>query len=692
MESLPICRRLTFAATATLAVFVSPLVALAEDRPMTPRDLWSIRRPVSVAVSPDGARIAYELTTRDLDENTSNTDLWWVPAAGGSPVRLTHQTGRDAGPAWSGDGAWLYFLSKRNDEPTQVYRLPTAGGEAEKMTDLVHGATGLALSGDGKRMLVSSKSPRECADQACVARHDEEGEERRETGLLFDGLLYRHWDSWRGGDRSHVFLVEIGSGEDPVDLTPGDVDCPPVSLGSSHDFVLSPDGRHAALVVNRAPLVAASTDNDIEVVEIASGKRTVYSDGDGSDAAPRFDPRGEMLAWISMQRPGYESDKHALRLRSLDRRAGVLYAPDDPDLSISDFAFTPDGESIVFTAQRQGRMSLWHQLLGDSNEAPPKRLVEGGRVGSFDVSPDGKFVAFVLQSASSAPEIWRLDLAGGETSRITSHNDTLMKELELGRVDEMWFDGAAGDRVHAWVIHPPASTMPAKGKVPVVWLVHGGPQGAWLDDQHPRWAMQQFAALGYYAVAVNFHGSTGYGQEFTDSINRDWGGKPYQDLLLGLEAAREKLPRADLNRVCAAGGSYGGYMVNWMLGHAGDKFRCYVSHAGVYDLRSMYGATEELWFPEWDLGGTFWTNPESYEKWSPSASAERFKTPTLVIHGQLDFRVPVTQGMQLFTALQRQGVASKFLYYPDEGHWVGSYPNAAQWWSEIEDWLATWLD
>jgi dipeptidyl aminopeptidase/acylaminoacyl peptidase len=457
---------------------------------------------------------------------------------------------------------------------------------------------------------------------------------------------------------------------------------------------MSPSGRHVALVANRSPLVAASTDNDIELIDVRTGKRSVVSNLDGSDAAPRFSPDGETLAWASMSRPGYESDKRVLRLASVDGDAGALISVDEPDLSVADFKFLPDGRSVVFTAQHQGRMGLWKLPLEGGSSAPAQ-LVGGGRVSSFAVAPDGRFLAFVMESAVSAPEIFRIDLGpriAGTPLRLSAHNDELWGDLALGAVGELRFEGAGGDEVHAWVVEPPAPARPSGGAAPVLWLVHGGPQGAWLDDQHPRWNMQQFAALGYLVVAVNFHGSTGYGQPFTDSINRDWGGKPFEDLMLGIDAAAEAYPAADFDRVCALGGSYGGYMVNWMLGHASDRFRCFVSHAGVYDLKSMYGATEELWFPEWDLGGPFWENAELYERLSPSTYAAQFDTPTLVIHGQLDFRVPVTQGMQLFTALQRRGVPSRFLYYPDEGHWILTPANALLWWTTIEDWLEQWLE
>ncbi|RMG46057.1 MAG: S9 family peptidase [Acidobacteria bacterium] len=656
-----------------------------EARTMTPDDLWRLVRPSHLAVSPDGSRIAYDATTWDLETGKGNTDLFWVPAGGGDPVRLTRQPGRDALPRWSPDGRFLYFVSARDGDPPQVYRLPLAGGEAEKVTDLPGGVTSFALSPDGTQLLVAAASYKDCADLECVRRHLKAEKERAAGGRVFEELLYRHWNEWRGDERSHLYLVRTGEGE-AKDLTPGNVDCPPVALGSSHDFAFSPDGGSVALVVNRSPLVAASTDNDIEIVELEGARRTL-SPGDGNDAAPRFGPDGRRIFWRSQPRPGYESD-----------RAYLVAAPvgggtperlfETPDLSVADFWLVPGGSEVLFTAQSRGRVNLYAVPARGGNV---RELVRGGRIGSVAVAPTGAFAVFVRESLTEPPEIFRLDLGSGATRRLTSLNTGWFGSLRLGRPDELWFEGAHQDRVHAWVLHPPGEPDPPSGKTPVIWLVHGGPQGAWLDGQHPRWNMQLFAAPGYHVVAVNFHGSTGYGQAFTDAIRRDWGGAPFEDLMAGLEAARRALPGADLDRVCAAGGSYGGYMVDWMLGHTGRRFRCFVSHAGVYDLVSMYGATEELWFPEWDLGGTPWEAPGDYLRWSPSSYADLFESPTLVIHGQLDFRVPVTQGMQLFTALQRRGVPSRFLYFPDEGHWVTHPANARLWWREVHDWLARWL-
>ena len=701
------------AAALLLAALSIPVLAQPGAPPPTARhamtvdDLWSIVRPGAIAVSPDGTRVAYQATAWSMADNKGNTDLWWVPVGGGVPARLTRQPGSDSAPAWSPDGAWIYFLSARDGQPGQVYRLPAAGGEAEAVTALGSGVSAFRLSPDGKKLLAASSSFKECGDEACAAARRKADAAIAASGRLYDGLLYRHWNAWRGDERSHVFLVDVDGKQPPVDLTPGDVDVPPLALGSSHDFAWAPDGGSVALVANRDPVVAISTNNDVEhlaLVDGGPGARTTISTAPGSDAGPRFSADGRTLYWTSMPRGGFEADRRYLVARDLPVGGAGPGAPrrlfEEPDLSVSDFALAPNGD-IYFTAQDRARHSLFRLPVGSlaaagasgplANSARVETVLRGGNVKEFAVTPDGKGVVLALESLAIFPELYRLDLESGQLQPLTRHNEALQRTVELGQVDELWYEGGGKEQVHALVVRPPRSTVGAATKVPVVVLAHGGPQGAWLDEMHARWNQQLFAAMGYVVVAPNFHGSTGYGQPFTDSISRDWGGKPYRDVMASLDAVAAKIPEADASRACAAGGSYGGYMVNWLLGQTGRRFRCFVSHAGLYDMRAFYGATEETWFPEWDFGGPYWASDELYEEFSPSSYAARFETPTLVIHGELDYRVPVTQAMQLFTALQRQGVPSRFLHFPDEAHFIAKPANARLWWNTIEDWFARYL-
>ncbi|MCU0231057.1 MAG: prolyl oligopeptidase family serine peptidase, partial [Acidobacteria bacterium] len=587
-----------------LAAFSLPSPAQsppAARHALTVDDLWSIVRPSGIAVSPDGARIVYQATAWNMAENKGNTDLWWVASAGGEPVRLTRQPGSDSAPAWSPDGAWIYFLSAREGQPAQVFRLPAAGGEAEAVTELAGGVSAFLLAPDGRRLLVAGSSFKECGDEACAAARRKADAELAASGRIYDGLLYRHWNAWRGDERSHVFLIDLSGTKAPVDLTPGDVDVPPLALGSSHDFVWSPDGRSVALVANRDPVVALSTNNDVELLALAEdrpGVRTRISTSPGSDAGPRFSADGQTLYWTSMPRGGFEADRRELVARNLPQGSGAL-GPirrlfDTPDLSVTGFALAPNGD-IYFTAQDRARQSLFRLPVGSlaesgaaglgASSAKVEAVLRGGNVKEFVVAPDGKSVVLALESLLIFPELYRLDLATGQLHPLTRHNETLQRTIELGQVDELWYEGGGKEQVHALVVRPPRSTLGAAAKVPVVVLAHGGPQGAWLDEMHPRWNQQLFAAMGYVVVAPNFHGSTGYGQAFTDSITKDWGGKPYQDVMASLDAVAAKVPEADASRACAAGGSYGGYMVNWLLGQTGTRFRCFVSHAGLYDMR-----------------------------------------------------------------------------------------------------------
>jgi dipeptidyl aminopeptidase/acylaminoacyl peptidase len=707
MSNRPAVAALLLVALSIPVLAQTSAPAAPARHPMTIDDLWSIVRPGAIAVSPDGTRVAYQATAWSMADNKGNTDLWWVPLAGGEPDRLTRQPGSDSAPAWSPDGAWIYFLSARDGQPGQVYRLPATGGEAEAVTSLGGGVSAFRLSPDGKALLVAASSFKQCGDEACAAARRKADAALATSGRVYDDLLYRHWNAWRGDARSHILLVDPAGRQQPVDLTPGDVDVPPLALGSSHDFAWAPDGASVALVANRDPVVAISTNNDVEHLTLADGKpgaRTTISIAPGSDAGPRYSADGRTLYWMSMPRGGFEADRRFLVARDLAPGAAgpgaVRRLFEEPDLSVSDFALAPNGD-IYFTAQDRARHSLFRLPVGAlavagasgvmATSAKVETVLRGGNVKEFVVAPDGKSVVLALESLSIFPELYRLDLETGQLRPLTRHNEALQRTVELGQVDELWYEGGGKEQVHALVVRPPRSKVGAATKVPVIVLAHGGPQGAWLDEMHARWSQQLFAAMGYVVVAPNFHGSTGYGQPFTDSIRKDWGGKPYQDVMASLDAVAAKVPEADASRVCAAGGSYGGYMVNWLLAQTGQRFRCFVSHAGLYDVRAFYGATEEVWFPEWDFGGPYWVSDEFYDQFSPSSYAAKFKTPTLVIHGELDYRVPVTQAMQLFTALQRQGITSRFLYFPDEAHFIAKPANARLWWETIEAWFATYL-
>ena len=513
----------------------------------------------------------------------------------------------------------------------------------------------------------------------------EAAEASKVKGRLFDHLLIRHWNAWSDGTRSHVFVIPAAGGT-AVDITPGDFDVPPIALGGAQDYAFSPDGAEIAFVRNVDPefLLGLGTNNDIFVTGIAGGVAQKLTTNKANDHSPSYSPDGRFLAYLAMARPGFEADKLSLML--FDRQAAAtVNLTGSLDYSVGAFLWAPGGAALYFDAEEKGRTAVF-RLTPATKKI--ERILDGHSVSSLALSTDGRPLYFLKQALHRPNDVWSLDLKTKTLAQLTKVNADLLAGLDMNPAEEFWYDGAAGDKVHGFLLKPPAFD-PSK-KYPLLMLIHGGPQGSFGDDFHYRWNAQMFAAAGYVTAMVNFHGSTGYGQAFTDSISGDWGGKPYQDILKAVGFLHGTYPFIDMNRLGAAGASYGGYMSDWIEGQT-DIFDCLVSHDGVFDLRSMYGATEELWFPEWDYHGTPWTSPEQYTKWSPSMYVKNFKTPCLVIHSANDFRVPLEQGLQFFTSLQRMGVPSKLLYFPDEDHFISKPQNAELWWKTIHDWLATYL-
>ncbi|HEX5083241.1 MAG TPA: S9 family peptidase, partial [Blastocatellia bacterium] len=498
---------------------------------------------------------------------------------------------------------------------------------------------------------------------------------------IADRLLYRHWDSFKRGKRSHLFVTSIEGG-DPKDLTPGDHDVPPFSLGDPTAFDFAPDGKEIVFARNTDKVEATSTNNDLFIVSVNGGEaRRITGDNPGSDTTPRYSPDGKYIAYRSQTRNGYESDR--FRLMLYDRKTGTSKELSSGfDRWVGEFAWAPDSQNIFIVAEDRGR-----ELVGlASINGGVKPVIEKTASSGVTISSDGKTLAFTRSSLALPAEVFAANSDGSGARQLTRSNANLLAQLDLDKGEDFEYDGALKSKIHGFIVKPPQ--FDKSKKYPMVLLIHGGPQGAWLDSWGYRWNPQMWAARGYVTVLINPHGSTGYGQAFTEQISGDWGGAAYEDLMKGVDHVI-KLGYVDPNRIGAAGGSYGGYMVNWILGHT-DRFKALVSHAGVYNLTSMY-ATEELWFTDWEFKGTPWDNPELYAKWSPHLSAKNFKTPTLVVHGELDYRVPVGEGLQLFSTLQRKGVPSKLLYYPDEGHWVLKPQNSELWYKTVLDWFDQWL-
>jgi dipeptidyl aminopeptidase/acylaminoacyl peptidase len=658
---------------------------LAAGRPMTVDDLLAVKGVSDPQVSPDGTQVVYVVSEIDRAENKANTSLWLVPVAGGEAKRLTTTPGTNNHPRWRPDGKAIAFVSSRGGSP-QVWLLPIDGGEPSQVTRLPIDVSGPIWSPDGAKLAFTAEvypgsTPEETATK------DKAKEEFKSKARVFDELMIRHWMSWNEGKRSHLFVCDAETGE-ARDLIPGwKGNVPPAPFGDSSDYAWS--GDSASLAFTSEPLedAAWSTNTDIWIVPAAGGEaRNATAANLGADAKPAYSRDGRLLAFTSQARAGFEADQWVLEYVPADNPSAspvpVSKATDRPVVS---FAWDGDSPNLLAVIDDGG----YEPVLSVPTMArrAPHPLLQEGVYSAVSRAKDGALV-FLKHSADRPAEVYRSESDGSSITALTHHNDELMSALDLAKAERFTFEGSGGDTVQGWLVRPPG--FDASKKYPVLFLIHGGPQGSWHDEWHNRWNYALFAARGYCLVAVNPRGSTGFGQTFTDQISKDWNGKVYDDLMKGLDHALKAYSFLDGDRVAAAGGSYGGYMVNWIAGHS-DRFQALISHAGIYDLTSMNATTEELWFPEWEFGGMPWQTPEMHLAMSPSTYAANVKTPTLVIHGALDFRVPDAQGLAMFTALQRQGVPSRCVWFPDEGHWIAKPANRVVWWDEVHAWLKKYI-
>jgi len=664
-------------------LFLSAPMYTADKRAMIPDDLMSLQRVSDPQISPDGRWIAFVITQTNVEKNSRDSDLYMIAAEGGEVRRLTFSPGSDDTPRWSPDGKTLAFISQR-EGGSQIWILPLQGGEPSRLTHLSTEVGGpLVWSPDGKWLAFVSDVYPECTDEACNRKKDQQKADSKVRARLLTRLPYRIWNRWKEEKRSHLFVVSL-SGGTPRDLSPGDADVPPIDLGGPQDYCFSPDGTEICFTRNTDPDEALSTNHDLWTVSIAGGTVTRITTNPAADNTPKYSPDGRYIAYRSQNRAGFEADRWRLML--LERKAGKpIPLAGAWDHSISDFTWAPNGKTIYIVADDQARSSLF--ALSLELGSLPQKIAGKESQANLQTARDGQSLVFLQQSMTMPAEVFSATADGSRVKRITSINQALLDGLDLPRPEEIFWKGSGGTPIQGWLIKPPQ--FQSGRKYPLILLIHGGPQGAWEDTFSYRWNPVLFAAQGYVVLAANPRGSTSFGQRFTDEISGDWGGKVYEDLMLGVDHLIS-LGLVDSTKMGAAGASYGGYMVDWILGHT-DRFRALVSHAGVYNLDSMYGVTEELWFAEWELKGTPWSNPEMYRRWSPHLSAAQFKTPTLVIHGEIDFRVPIGEGLQLFTALQRQKVPSKLLYFPDEGHWVLKPQNSLLWHKTVFDWFGTYL-
>lgn len=677
-----------------LSIFIAMLCLFSvtinaqTQRPMQLEDLFTIQRVGDPQISPDGKTVAYVVTVVDKEANRTNSDIWLVPVTGGAATQLTNSPKHDRHPRWSPDGKSILFESNRNGS-MQLYLINVSAGETRQLTNLSTEATGAVWSRDGKRIAFVSAVFPEFSDKpfseadALNKQKQEARDNSTVKAKVFTKLLFRHWDSWVDDKRQHVFVMNA-DGSSIRNVTPGDRDGVPTSstfsAGDEYDF--SPDGKELAYTATPVPVneEAWSTNHDIYTVNLETGERKQITTNTAADGFPRYSPDGKFLAYRAQSRPGFEADRWQLML--LDRKSGTAKSiTQNFDTNVDNFVWTGDSKRLYLEAEEKAN----HPLFAVTLDGKITKVFDAANNGSVNVSRDGKTIVFAHQRLTRPVEIYAAGSDGKNPKQLTAVNDELFRRIEFEQPEYVWYEGEGGTKVQMWIIKPPF--FDSKKKYPLVFWVHGGPQGAFGNGWSYRWNPMLWAAQGYVLALPNPRGSTGFGQQFTDEISKDWAGKVYVDLMKGLEYM-ENLPYIDNTKMASAGASYGGYMMNWFQGHT-DKFKTLITHCGVYNFYSMYGTTEEVWFDEWEHGIP-WETP-NFDTFSPHKYADKFKTPNLIIHNELDFRVPIGEGLQLFTTLQRKGIPSKFLYFPDEGHWVLKPQNSDLWHTTIFDWLKEYL-
>ncbi len=690
MKTTAIFRFYVTVALTAVTMFTGTLTA-QNKRALALDDMFAIDRVADPQVSPEGKRVLFVVTDVLKTENRTNSDIWIAPVNGGgtSAKPFVVSPKGDRNPRWSPDGTTVAFVSTRGGS-SQIWLVPAEGGEPRQLTTISTGADQPFWSPDGKTVAFVSAvypefsgKPFAESDRLNAAK-DAHRDTSKVKARVFTQLLYRHWDSWVDDKRLHLFVVPSAGGE-PHDVTPGDRDAVPTSstFAAGDEFAFSPDGAEISYTATPLPVreQAWRTNHDVMTVTLSSGAVRQITTNPAADGFPRYSPDGKYIAYRAQAKPGFEADRWQLML--YDRKSAKSKSLTESfDTNVDGFAWDPSSNKLYIEASIEANAAIWSVGLDGGK---PVRLTGEGSSSSLSMGAEGKALVYSYQSLTRPVEIFSMKPDGSDAHALTDINGALFSKIEFSKPESLWFTGAMGARVQMWVIKPPF--FDAKKKYPLVYIVHGGPQGDWGNSWSYRWCPSLWAAQGYVVALPNPRGSTSFGQQFTDEISRDWGGKVYEDLMAGLSVL-EALPYVDATRMAAAGASYGGYMVNWMMGHT-DKFKAFVTHDGVYNFYSMYGGTEEVWFDEWEHGIP-WETPD-FDKWSPHKYAQNFKTPTLIVHGELDYRIPLGEAQQLFTTLQRKGIPSKFLYFPDEGHWVLKPANSELWHKTVFGWLAEYL-
>ncbi|MBY6223477.1 alpha/beta hydrolase family protein [Ferrimonas balearica] len=657
-----------------------PLGSAFAAEPFTVQHLNDLNKVHSAALSPDGSTVVYAIKTVDGDH--SQSDLY-RQVVGGEAQRLTFDKGTEHSVAFAADGKGIYFLAARSGT-TQLWYLPLAGGEARQISDLPLSVDGFKFDNAGQQVVLQLRVDPACDSLACSAEKAEAKAEQKTTGQHYTGLMYRHWDTWTDGLRNHLFVAKLDGDtlSEPVDVTAGlDTEVPPLPFSGLEEVSFTPDGRHVVYAA-KAPGRDQSwhTNYDLWQVPVAGGDAVnLTADNPAWDSHPTFSADGQFMAWMAMSIPGYEADRFRVMLKDL-RSGEVKELAPGWDRSAGGIAFGDDSNTLFVTTQDLGQVSIYAM---DTRFGDRITLVNEGS-NSLQAAAAGK-VLYTRNTLHEPTDLYLMDEGGRNQTRLTQINQDKLKDVAFGDYEQFTFKGWNNETVHGYWIKPVG--YQEGEKYPVAFLVHGGPQGSFGNRWHGRWNAQLWAGAGFGVVMVDFHGSTGYGTEFTHSISKDWGGKPLEDLQKGLAAVGKQQPWLDVNNACAAGGSYGGYMMNWIAGNWSDGFKCLVNHAGLFDMRSFYMVTEELWFPEYEFGGTYWEQTERYEQFNPVNHIENWQTPMLVIHGALDYRVPLEQGLAAFTVLQRKGIESELLMFPDENHWILNPDNLVQWYEHTLGWM-----
>ncbi len=663
----------------TLLLALSSFVSAQDTRRFTVEELMKVRRVSDPRLSPDGRRVAFVIGDVNFDGNRVVNHIYVMRIAGGELKQLTSGDRSATSPRWSPDGKKIAYISGE-----QLWKMDDEGDDKEQVTKISTGAAGPLWSPDGKWLAFTSEVYPECQNDDCNKQKDEAADKSKVKARVTERLLFRHWDEWRDRKRTHVFVVAANGGQ-ARDLTPGDFDSPPYAAASPAEYAFSPDGKELAYLRNPDKVEALSTNSDVFVVSLSGGNaKNITAPNRGYDVGPLYTADGKWILFRSQARAGFEADRW--RLMAYNRETGrSVELLKGLDANVEEVVLSPDGSSVYLITGERGRHPIYKAPLTGGT---PTKVVDNVFATNLQITPDGSTLVFANSSLAMPVEIYRANADGTNVSAVTSINRAHMARVNLREAEEVEWTGALNKKVHGFLLKP--ANFDAARKYPLVVLIHGGPQSAWNNNWGYRWNPQIWTEAGYVVFMPNPRGSLGYGQQFVDEISADWGGKVFIDLKNGIADMLRRNPYIDRNRIGGAGASYGGYMVDWILGHNNDprfRFKALVSHAGVYNLTSMYGATEELWFPEWDFKGTPWTNPAMYQRWSPHMFVNNFNTPTLVTAGELDYRVPYGESLQLYTALQRKGVKSKLLLFPDEGHWILKPQNSELWYRTVLDWF-----